>query len=164
MRDTVPILANGFLPTRGSFVLDFVFLGMFAIVIGLLLSIFWVKFRQLFRVHKRFQIGLSIFLIAAITIFEIDVRFITDWRVLASESRFYDSGLVDRFLWIHLSFAIPTPIVWLTVVVMALRRFPAKAAPGEHSQFHRRWGWIAVVMMLMTTTTGCVFYWLAFVC
>jgi len=62
-----------------------------------------------------------------------------------------------------LSFAVPTLVLWIVVVVAALRKFSRPPAPGPHSRWHARWGMIAAVEMLMTAVTGWVFYWLAFV-
>jgi uncharacterized membrane protein YozB (DUF420 family) len=156
------LASSGFLQSRGSFVLDAVFLAMFAISFVLVLSIYLVK-RGKFEAHRRIQIGLSVVLLVAILVFEVDVRFITDWRALASQSPYYESGVVGTALFVHLMFAIPTPFVWGFVLFRALRRFSRPPRPGEHSGQHKLWGWIAASMMLATTTTGCIFYWLAFV-
>ncbi len=144
--------------------LDTVFVAMFAICAVMMLSIWFVRYRSLYKIHRQIQIGLAAVLAVAIFVFEIDVRFVTDWRSLASSSRFYDTGMVDRALWIHLMFAIPTPFVWAYVVVQALRKFPREVGPGEHSRSHRFWGRIAAALMLLTAVTGCIFYWLAFAC
>jgi putative membrane protein len=160
----VQLIAQGFLPTRGSLVLDSVFVAMFAICAVLMLSIGWVRFANRYRTHRKLQIGLAMILAVAILVFEVDVRFVTDWRKLAEGSKFYAGGTVDRALWIHLAFAIPTPLVWIYVVVQALRNFPKDPVPGKHSSNHRFWGWVATGMMWLTAVTGCVFYWLAFAC
>ena len=157
------ILAEGFLPTRGSWVLDAVFSAMFIIMLVLALNI-WLARRGQYRLHRNLQISLAIILILAIAVFEIDVRFLTDWRELASHSVYYESGWVDRLLLVHLAFAIPTPFVWGYVVYRALRNFPSPPVPGSHSHDHRKWGWIAAVLMYLTGITGCGFYWIAFAC
>lgn len=154
---------QGFLPTRGSYVLDAIFVAMFAIMIFLSANIVLVK-KGYYQVHRNLQLTLSLILVVAIIIFEIDVRFFTQWRELAKSSRFYADGWVDWAMAIHLSFAIPTPFVWGFVIYQALRKFPSPAAPSDHSAVHRRWGWIAAGMMYGTGITGCVFYWLAFAC
>jgi len=153
----------GFLPTRGSIMLDFVFLAMFAIVIVLTFSIYLVRSKKKFRLHKRIQIGTAIVLLVTIVAFEIDMRFITAWRVLAEPSSLYASGAVDWSLAIHLLFAIPTPFVWVYTIVMALKKIPADPQPCEYSTTHRRWGWISALMMYATAVTGWVFYVVAFV-
>lgn len=154
---------QGFLPTRGSYVLDAVFVAMFAIILFLVVNILLAK-KGKFRLHRSLQIALSIILLVAIIIFEIDVRFFTNWRQLAEPSRFYADGWVDWAMAIHLTFAIPTPFVWGYVIYQAVRKFPSPAAPSAHSQSHKTWGWIAAGMMFATCVTGCIFYWLSFAC
>lgn len=142
--------------------LDFVFVAMFGIVAVLSFSIYLVKQKQKFRLHKRIQIATAIVLLVTIVAFEVDVRFITAWRQLAEPSAFYDSGAVDWSLAIHLMFAIPTPFLWIYTMVMALKRIPKEPGPCEYSPTHRRWGWISALMMFGTAVTGWVFYILAF--
>jgi putative membrane protein len=158
------LVASGFLPTRGSWVLDTVFLGMFLICLLMTISIGRVRYKRQFQTHKNLQLGLAGFLVVAITVFEIDIRFITDWRQLAEASEFYSNGTVDFALLIHLCFAIPTPFLWGFVVFSAIRKFPHPPRPGRHSHSHRIWGRVAAAMMGMTAITGCIFYWLAFAC
>jgi uncharacterized membrane protein YozB (DUF420 family) len=155
-------LAQGFLPTRGSYVLDTVFVAMFAISIVLLTSIYLVK-QGKYELHRKIQVTLSAVLLVAILVFEFDVRFITDWRAMASQSPFYESGLVGSALVVHLIFAIPTPFIWIVVLFRALKQFPRPVVPNAHSISHKFWAWIATVMMLATSITGCTFYWLAFI-
>jgi putative membrane protein len=156
-------LIHGFLPTRATFMLDFVFVAMFAVLPILAFSIRLIKRRQ-YAWHKRIQIALAIVLLVAVTAFEIDLNFITkNWRPLAEPSPYYASGWVDYSLWIHLMFAVPTPFLWITVIVQALRKFPNPAAPNAHSRQHTRWGWLAAAGMAMTAITGWIFYYLAFV-
>ncbi len=152
----------GFLPTRASFMLDFVCLAMIGIVVVMGISIGLVR-KGKFHAHKRIQITTAIILLATILAFEIDMRFVTDWRTLAEPSPWYASGLVDLMLSVHLMFAIPTPLVWIVTLVQALRKFPDPPRPGAHSGSHRRWGWASVILMNLTAVTGWMFYWVAFV-
>jgi uncharacterized membrane protein YozB (DUF420 family) len=66
-------------------------------------------------------------------------------------------------LYIHLFFAVTTVVLWPVVIVRALRNFPSPPAPSPHSLWHRRWGRIAAIDLLLTAVTGWVFYVLAFV-
>jgi uncharacterized membrane protein YozB (DUF420 family) len=153
----------GFLPSRGSFMLDFVFIAMFAVIPILVGSIRLVKKRH-YSWHKRIQITLAIVLLVAVTAFEIDLNFVTkNWRPLAEPSPYYAAGWVDVSLWIHLVYAVPTPFLWGIVIVQALRKFPQPVGPGEHSRQHARWGWLAAGAMALTAVTGWCFYFLAFV-
>lgn len=176
---------DGFLGTRASIMLDVVFAAMFAIVPLLVWSIWLVKYRQNYLLHKRIQVALLIVLGVAVGLFEIDVRFVSGWRERAEPSPYYASvesagpvwdaifvkmlgrpatpGWVFRALMIHLVFAVSTTILWVWVGVRALRRYPDPPEPGPHSRSHTLWGKIAAWDMLLTACTGWIFYWLAFV-
>lgn len=147
--------------------LDFVTLAMLAVVIVLTLSIYIVRVKRNWRFHRSIQIATAIILTLALVAFEVDVRFITRWRELAEVSPYYESGWVDRCLAIHLLFAIPTPVVWVVVIVMALRKIKAESSSesktGDLNRFHRISGRIAAGLMFLTAVTGWVFYYVAFV-
>ncbi|MDG2012266.1 MAG: DUF420 domain-containing protein [Pirellulaceae bacterium] len=155
-------LQGGFLPTRGTFMLDFVFIAMFLIVLILGVSIFLVRKKRLFRLHKRIQLLTAAILLAAIIAFEIDVRFFTQWQELAKPSRFYEQGWVHWALGVHLVFAIPTPFIWIYTIVMALKNFATDPQPNNYSPKHKFWGWVSTVFMVLTAATGWVFYLMAF--
>ena len=155
---------SGFLGTRASLMLDVVFVAMFLVLPVLVASILWVKRRRYGR-HKRIQLCLGIVLLVAVTAFEVDMRFFTDWEKLAEPSPYYRTdgwSTVWTALSIHLAFAIPAAFLWAFVIIQALRKFPVPPAPGAHSASHKRWGWLAAFTMVMTAITGWVFYWLAF--
>ncbi len=157
---------NGFLGTRASLMLDVVFLAMFAVLPVMAVSIRLVKKRRQFAQHKTIQLVLATILLIAVTAFEIDMRFFTDWRARAVGSPYYSSeGWCGVWisLSIHLACAIPTLVVWTILILAALKKFPRPPLPGPHSQFHRRWGWLAALLMTSTSLTGWVFYYLAFV-
>jgi hypothetical protein len=144
--------------------LDLVVVAMCVVLVTLAASIVLARCHHRYEVHKRIQLVLAAVLLIAITAFEIDMRFYTvDWQRLALASPFYDGGLVHTALGIHLGFAIPTPLLWIFVIVQALRRFPRPAQPGEHSRTHVFYARLAAIGMLMTSITGWVFYYLAFV-
>ncbi|MCH2180452.1 MAG: DUF420 domain-containing protein [Mariniblastus sp.] len=154
--------STGFLPSRGSLMLDTVVCAMFLVLLVLGISIYLVRSRREYRAHRAIQISLALILAVTVIAFEIDIRFFTDWRSAAEQSPFSASGLVDVSLWVHLAFAIPTPFIWAYVLFGAVLRF-RPPEPGSYSRFHRTWGWIASLAMLMTALTGWVFYYLAFV-
>ncbi len=156
------LVAAGFLPTRGSFMLDFVFLAIFVIPIVLAYSIYLVRIKKQFKRHKQIQLVTAAVVLVTIVAFEVDLRLFTNWRRLAEPSSLYDAGWVDVLLWIHLCFAVPTPIVWLITVVGALRNFPHDPVPCQYSRKHRLWGRASAGLMFMTSLTGCVFYVVAF--
>lgn len=154
---------GGFLPTRGSIMLDFVFTAMFGIVLILAASIYLVRSTQKYDLHKWIQIISGAVLLLTVIAFEVDMRFFTDWKALAKPSPYFEGGIVHISLYIHLLFAVPTPFLWIYVIVTGLRKFPAPAAPNEHSASHKFWAWPAAIGMFMTAFTGWIFYYLAFV-
>ena len=64
---------NGFLGTRASFMLDVVFLALFAVLPLLALSIAIVR-RRGYLAHKRLQLVLGSVLLLAVLAFEIEMR------------------------------------------------------------------------------------------
>jgi putative membrane protein len=160
---------DGFLGTRGSIMLDVVFLAMFAVVPVLLASIYVVRYRRLFWLHKVLQLTTGIVLLIAVVAFEIDVRFIThEWEKRADPSPFFDINHpwtcpAGISLIVHLFFAVPTLLLWIYVNVQAVRKFPSPPKPSEHSHSHVIWGRLAAIGMLMTAFTGWIFYYLAFI-
>jgi putative membrane protein len=159
---------DGFLPLgRGSLMLDVVFLAMFVVTPILALSIWLVKGRRNYALHKKLQLGMAAVLLVAVLLFEIDIR-VNGWEDRAEPSPYFDPA--HKFtcpagiaLVVHLSFAVPTLLLWIYVVVQALRKFSRPPLPGPHSRGHALTGWIAAIGMFMTAITGWFFYWLAFV-
>lgn len=153
---------DGFLGTRASFMLDAVCVGMVVVMLALTWSIRQARVRRNYQLHKRVQLGLAALLLVVLTAFELDVR-LNGWQHRAAGSLDgRPTQAVFTALGIHLCFAITTVVLWVVVIVRALRRFPNPPVPNEHSAFHRRFGWLAVIDMLLTTVTGWVFYILAF--
>ncbi len=157
---------EGFLGNRASFMLDVVFLAMFFVVPVMGWSIYQVKHRHRYLLHKQIQVGIGVVLLLAVTLFEIDMR-VNGWRERATASPYYDAvwsaGWVNWSLWIHLTFAVSTSVLWVFVIVQALRKFPRPPQPNEYAPRHKLWARIAAVDLCLTALTGWIFYWLAFV-
>ena len=138
---------DGFLGTRASLMLDVVTVAMAVILPVLAVSIYLVRYRRRYLLHKRLQIGLSAVLFAAVTLFELDMR-LNGWRHRAAPSPYYSqdgTSLVSNVLSVHLVFAIST------------------ATQSLHSRQHILWGRLAALDLTLTAVTGWLFYWLAFV-
>jgi hypothetical protein len=154
---------DGFLGSRAPLVLDLLFLAMFAVVVVLAWSVYQVKYRRRYQLHKRVQVVLGAVLLVAVVVFEINIQ-LYGWEDRAA-------GQVGRTvpttvwtaLYVHLLFAVSSAVLWPVVIVRALRNISDPPLPGPHSNWHIRWGWIAAVDMLLTALTGWTFYWLAFV-
>lgn len=154
---------DGFLGTRASLVLDLLFLAMFAVVVVLAWSIFQVKYRRRYQLHKWVQIVLGVVLLSAVAVFEIDIR-LHGWEDRAAgQLGGHPAANVWTALYIHLVFAVSSVVVWPITMIQALRKFPNPPLPGEYSQRHAFWGWLAAADMLLTAVTGWTFYYLAFV-
>lgn len=154
---------DGFLGTRASLMLDLVVLAMIAVIPVLTWSIWLVKVRKNYELHKWVQVVLGVLLFVTVLLFEIDVRFITGWRDRAMPSPYYATGVVQRLLAIHLAFAVSTAILWPIVLVRALRNFASSPQPGLHSAWHKRWCTFAAADLTATAISGWFFYWVAFV-
>ena len=142
--------------------LDVVFLAMFAVIPAMGLAIYLVKFQHRYTSHKRIQLVLAVVLLLAITAFEVDMQYVSGWRERAKDSPYYNDW-VFYSLNVHLVFAVSTALLWVFVIVQALRKIPVPAGPSAYSRRHAVWGWLAAVDMLCTAVTGWIFYWLAFV-
>ncbi len=157
---------DGFLGNRASFMLDVVFLAMFVVVPVMGWSIYQVKTHKRYLLHKRVQLAIGLVLLVAVTLFEIDIR-MNGWRERATASPYYSEiwsvGLVNWSLWIHLVFAISSTVLWIFVIVQALRKFPSPPLPNEYGPRHKFWGKLAAIDLSLTALTGWIFYWLAFV-
>ncbi len=142
--------------------LDVVAVAMFVIVPVLAWSVRQVKVKKTYALHGRVQLVLGGVLLAAVILFEVDIR-LHGWRHLAEASRFYDT-LVNPVLYVHLFFAVSTTLLWIWTIVGALRNFPRPPAPGSYSPRHKRLGKLAALGMYCTAITGWTFYVIAFVC
>ncbi|MFM7207431.1 MAG: DUF420 domain-containing protein [Planctomycetaceae bacterium] len=160
---------DGFLGTRASFGMDVVLVGLLALLPVLAWSVALVR-RGRYAAHKRLQLFIVAALLAAIVVFEIDIRLFSDWRVRAAgggpwggePNAWWPRGVLVA-LGVHLVFAISTLVLWAWVVWEALSRFPVPPAAGTHGPRHRRMARLAAADLLLTAVTGSVFYWLAFV-
>ena len=158
---------SGFLPGRASLSLDLIVVAMLFVLVALGFSVYSVRWRYRYRRHKFIQLATAASLVMLLLLFEVDIHFIDDWTLRADASPYFEAatrtGLVVYALAVHLVFATTTLVLWLVVIGAALTKFPAPPCAGDHSRFHRRWGRIAAIDMVLTTLTGWFFYWLAFV-
>ncbi len=152
---------DGFLGSRASVGMDVVLVVLLALLPVLAVSIAMVR-RGRYLAHKRLQFLIVGLLLAAIVIFEIDIRLVSDWRPRAAESPWWPGGVLGA-LGIHLVFAVSTLVLWTWVVWEAAARFPVPPLPNAHAPRHRLMARLAAADLGLTAVTGLVFYWLAFV-
>jgi putative membrane protein len=154
---------DGFLGTRAPLMLDVVCLAMFLVLMVLTWSVYQVKVRRRFHLHKWTQITLGVILLVVVILFEIDIR-LHGWegRAAGKIGGQPDSTVVWA-LYVHLIFAISSVILWPITIVLAAANFGESPAPGPHSRIHIPLARIAAADMVLTAITGWVFYYLAFV-
>jgi len=152
---------DGFLGTRASIGMDVVLVGLWLLLPVLGWSVVLVR-RGRYSTHKALQLLIAAALFAAIVVFEIDVRLVSDWKARARPSPWWPGGVLGA-LGIHLVFAVSTLGLLVWVLWEALRLFPAPPLPGAHGPRHRRFARAAAIDLVLTALTGTVFYWLAFV-
>jgi uncharacterized membrane protein YozB (DUF420 family) len=154
---------DGFLGTRASFMLDVLVLGMLVVVTVLCWSVYQVKFRRRYLLHKRAQLVLGALLLVVVVLFEIDIR-LHGWETRASGVEGERAPAVVWYaLGVHLVFAVSSTILWPVTIFLALRNFPNPPHPSVHSRVHVPLARTAAAVMLITAVTGWIFYWLAFV-
>lgn len=153
---------EGFLGTRASLMLDVVTIAMGLVLVLLGISIAQVR-KQRYQLHKVMQISIALLLLVAVTAFEIEMR-VYGWQGRAAGVLGGSAPQTAMLaLYVHLVFAVSTLVLWPLVIYQALRRFPSPPGPNEFSPKHRRLARIAAADMLMTTLTGWIFYFVAFV-
>lgn len=161
---------TGFLGYQTTFMLDFVVVALALIVPLLLLSLWLVRFRRRYAAHMRLQLILGLVLLVAVSAFEIDVQMVHGgWQNIVAQQNLSPELLQSKisdvrpWLYVHLVFAISTPFLWLTTTILAVRRFGWNPTPGLHSRVHRVLGWASTVDITLTSVTGLLFYYVAFV-
>jgi hypothetical protein len=136
---------------------------MLAVVVVLSWSIYQVKFRRQYQLHKWTQVTLGATVLIVVVLFEIDIR-LHGWEFRASG---IEGGRAPAIVWyalyFHLIFAVSSLVIWPVTIFLALRNFPNPPHPGPHSRVHVPLARVAALDMVMTAVTGWVFYWLAFV-
>ena len=162
-------MQNGFLGYDSSFMLDFVVCALVLIVPILLYSIWLVKFKQKYAQHRLIQLCLGATLFLAVGLFEIDMRLHGGWENIINKNpdaprlNAEQLSFVKQVLYIHLIFAITTPFLWAFTTYNALKRFPTPVQPCQYSPKHKLLGWLSSIDLALTSVTGLIFYYFAFI-
>ena len=160
-------MSHGYLSDSSTFMLDFVVTALVLIVPALLASLYLVKVRRNYVAHRNLQLVLAGVLLVAVLAFEIDIRMHGCWRAIVGTRTpalsVEQLAAVKQILTVHLVFAISTPLLWGTTISLALRRMPKPPAPCEHSRLHKTLGWLSVIDLVLTSATGLLFYYRAFI-
>jgi len=160
-------MSDGFLGNHASLMLDVVVCALVVIVPTLAFSLYAVKVQRKFTLHRNLQVVLGVVLLIAVGLFEIDIRMqggidgILAKRAtpLTVDARQF----FDTLLAVHLVFAISTPFLWGTTLVLALKKFSSPPTPGAHSSTHKLLGWLSAIDITLTSITGLLVYYYGFV-
>src|SRR3954467_4441355 len=127
---------DGFLGTRAPLILDVLCLAMLGVVVVLAWSVFQVKDRRGFSLHKWTQVTLGVILLTVVVLFEVDIR-LHGWEDRAAgQIGGHAPKAAVNALYVHLVFAISTVVLWPTTIIIALRNFSNPPRPGSHSRLH----------------------------
>lgn len=160
-------MTDGFLGYKASLMLDVVVCALVVVVPTLLFSLYQVKIRRNYRLHKALQITLGAVLLVAVGLFEVDLRSQGGIAgILAKRTRSLsgdEQAFFNRLLYVHLFFSVSTVFLWATTLTLALRRIPSPPAPCSHSHLHKRLGWLSAADITLTAVTGLAVYYFGFV-
>ena len=151
----------GFIPfSRASLMLDVVTIAMAVVLPIIAYAISLAKSRR-YVAHKKVMTGLSAVLLIAVAAFEIEMRLI-GWTQYAQPSPYYNSSL-PFVLGFHIVCSSLTALGLVATIFTAHKRFPTPPQPGPFSATHKKLGKLSAVGLFMTSVTGWIFYWMAFV-
>ena len=160
-------MKDGFLGFHTSFMLDAVVVALVLVVPVLIFSLYSVKIRREYVLHRNLQLSLAVTLLAAVFAFEIDLHLVQGgWQNVVNKGSPVSADrmlFVRQVLRIHLLFAASTPFLWATTIFLALRWMPRPPQPSPHSRLHKVLGWASTLDLVLTSVTGLVFYYVAFV-
>lgn len=162
-------MSQGFLGFDSSLMLDVVVCALVLVVPVVIYSLYLVKVRRNYALHALVQTSLSAVLLLVVAAFEIDMRMHGGWQKIINKNpeapRLVGEALdqVRTLLFVHLAFAITTPILWGATLILAWKHFARPPQPGTHSARHKLLGWLSTIDLVMTSVTGLVFYYFAFV-
>lgn len=160
-------MKDGFLGYHASLMLDAVVVALVLVVPVLIFSLYSVKIRRRYTLHRNLQLGLAITLLIAVLAFEIDMHVVQGgWVQVVQKGPPVSPeqlGKIRQVLRIHLCFAGSTPFLWATTIILALRRMPSPPMPCSHSGLHKTLGWLSTIDLVLTSITGLIFYYVAFI-
>ncbi len=163
-------MSEGFLGFQASFMLDVVVCALMLVVPVQVFSLYQVKARANFALHKRLQLGLAAALVLAVGGFEVDMQLVHGgWENVVNKNPESprrspeEIESIRSLLYGHLFFAVTTPILWGATIALALARFPSPPVPSPHSPLHKKLGWLSTIDLMLTSATGLWFYYAAFV-
>lgn len=143
--------------------LDVVVCSLVLILPTLIFSLYQIKIRRNFSLHKRIQIALGVVLFIVVALFEYDMRVQGGFYVLAKDSPWIDKSFMKWLLRVHLCFSISTVFIWAATTILAAIKFPSPPGPSGFSPTHKIMAWTSVIDMVCTVVTGLMVYYFGFI-
>ncbi len=155
----------GFIPfSRGSLMMDTVLIGMALILPALGYSIYRVR-QGSYNTHRIINSVIGSTLLVVVILFEIEVR-LFGWRQQAEVSPYFGPALF-WVLGIHIFFAVSASIALVLTFWGTFRNFKNINGnynyPSSYRKSHARLGKITALLLMTTTITGSIFYYMAFI-
>jgi uncharacterized membrane protein YozB (DUF420 family) len=159
-------MAKGFLGYPSTLMLDVVVCALALVVPVLLYSIYLVKFRRNYLWHRNIQTALGATLLVTVCLFEIDMRLNGGWmEILKNRSVQLSTAQLEwvrSVLIVHLVFAVSAVLLWAITLTHGWKRIPNPPMPSPHSGLHKLLGWLSTITLTLTSVTGLIFYYYAF--
>ena len=151
----------GFLGTRGDVLMDIVVLSFLVILPVLVIS--WRAARAAeYRRHRAIQISLALALAVVVTLFEIDLKLSGGIFALTRASSYAGTSLLNSLIYGHMLVAIGSALVWVTLVLVSLRKFSTPPVPNAFGPTHRVWGRVGMLLMMASGLSAVPLYYLGF--
>lgn len=157
------VMAQGFLGTRASLMLDVIVCSLVLVVPTILYSLYLVRYRKNYELHRKIQIALVSVLVLVVILFEVDMRLQGGFWELAKDSSYVDTVFLRNLLYVHLFFSISNAVLWPVTLLTAIKYFPRPASPAAFSPKHKLLARVAVADMAATVVTGLMVYYYGFI-
>ena len=153
---------GGFLGSRATSAVDVAYLLLLAIVPLFVWSLEALLVRRNYRLHKRIQLALTPPFLVACGILACDFL-LGDWRSRAVKAAGEAIAPVTFMtLAIHVAFLATSLLIWVVLLVAAVRRVPNPPGPCTFAPTYLFWIVLLGLQTFLAMLTGWEFYMLAY--
>jgi len=151
----------GFLGTRAPLFMD-EFILVVALLPFLIGASIWLAIKEFHKWHRILQTSLFIITLGALIYFEYGIQVGGGFSHYIKESSI-NPEFASNFLIFHIVIASITIVMWALIVHFATADRKRRALPGLYSNAHKKSGRRVAVMILLTSITGIIVYWMLFI-
>ena len=101
-------------------------------------------------------------LAVVVTLFEIDLKLSGGIFALTRASSYAGTSLLNSLIYGHMLVAIGSALVWVTLVLVSLRKFSNPPVPNAFGPTHRVWGRVGMLLMMASGLSAVPLYYLGF--